>query len=383
MRHSAAPTWAMGNSVSTTSGSSSSTPSPSPCARAPHGVDPQQDIAGIGQQRLALGRHDGTPALAVEQRHAQFGFHVGDGMADGRLHPRQLAGGARKLPASATAANTRNWSRVRASSIGVSDLWNRSVALKDYHLTGSPRTGMLAASIRGHRRRRWTSETRTARARETEQGMGRTGDAQGGTPAGSAGRRCWPSGAGVAALQGHHRRAAVAAGHGLDLAAVGSLTAVFSVLGMVGGIAAGGVIARFGARAACCCWGHRVGTAAGAAAPGWRRVAGIARARRAGFPMITVAGPAALQRLETRWRRDLAFALWSCYMPGAWPSPCWPRRPRGLACVLVGAAALLRWPACAACATVRRRRKPVLARPAAGHDRHVTGPRLAPTRCTA
>ena len=101
-----------------------------PLRARPHGVDPQQDIAGIGQQRLALGRHDGTPALAVEQRHAQFGFHVGDGMADGRLHPRQLAGGGAEAAASATAANTRNWSRVRASSIGVSDLWNRSVALK-------------------------------------------------------------------------------------------------------------------------------------------------------------------------------------------------------------------------------------------------------------
>ncbi|MFY3673286.1 MFS transporter, partial [Achromobacter xylosoxidans] len=35
---------------------------------------------------------------------------------------------------------------------------------------------------------------------------------------------------------------------GLDLASIGTLTAVFSILGVVGGIAAGGVIARFGAR---------------------------------------------------------------------------------------------------------------------------------------
>ena len=35
---------------------------------------------------------------------------------------------------------------------------------------------------------------------------------------------------------------------GLDLASIGTLTAVFSILGVLGGIAAGGVIARFGAR---------------------------------------------------------------------------------------------------------------------------------------
>ena len=56
---------------------------------------------------------------------------------------------------------------------------------------------------------------------------------------------------------------------GLDLAAVGSLTAVFSVLGMVGGIAAGGVIARFGAR--------RMLLGLAATALGTRRGGGLAR----------------------------------------------------------------------------------------------------------
>lgn len=59
----------------------------------PHGVDPQQDVARIGQQRLAFRRHDRAVAAPVEQLHAQLRFHVGDGMADGRLHPRQLASG--------------------------------------------------------------------------------------------------------------------------------------------------------------------------------------------------------------------------------------------------------------------------------------------------
>ena len=83
--------------------------------------------------------------------------------------------------------------------------------------------------------------------------MRRTGDGQGGTPAGTR----W---AAVLAIVGAGVVAALQVGKviiaapllrrdmGLDLAAVGSLTAVFSVLGMVGGIAAGGVIARFGAR---------------------------------------------------------------------------------------------------------------------------------------
>lgn len=104
---------------------------------------------------------------------------------------------------------------------------------------------------------------------------------------------------------------------GLDLASIGTLTAVFSLLGMVGGIAAGGVIARFGARrmlilglAATAC-----GTAAGALAPGYGVLLATRVLEGLGFLMITVAGPALLQRIVTGGRRDFAFALWSCYMP--------------------------------------------------------------------
>ncbi|MNR49892.1 hypothetical protein D3C85_1693360 [compost metagenome] len=35
-------------------------------------------------------------AGAVEQRHAQLQFHIGDGVADRRLHARQAAGGGAK-----------------------------------------------------------------------------------------------------------------------------------------------------------------------------------------------------------------------------------------------------------------------------------------------
>ncbi|MEN4918052.1 MFS transporter [Achromobacter spanius] len=104
---------------------------------------------------------------------------------------------------------------------------------------------------------------------------------------------------------------------GLDLASIGALTAVFSVLGVLGGIAAGGVIARFGARRMLLLGlaATAAGTAAGALAPGY----GVLLASRVieglGFLMITVAGPAALQRIVTAGSRDFAFALWSCYMP--------------------------------------------------------------------
>ncbi len=104
---------------------------------------------------------------------------------------------------------------------------------------------------------------------------------------------------------------------GLDLAAIGTLTAVFSVLGMVGGIAAGGVIARFGARRMLLLGlaATAAGTVAGALAPGYGVLLVSRVVEGLGFLMITVAGPAALQRIVTGGRRDFAFALWSCYMP--------------------------------------------------------------------
>ena len=279
--------------------------------------------------------------------------------------------------------------------MGVSDLWNRSVASKDYHLTGSPRTGMLAASIRGHRRRRWTSTRPGRPGRGDGAGHAAHRRRQGGTPAGTR----WAAvlaivGAGVvAALQVAIIAAPLLRRDGLDLAAVGSLTAVFSVLGMVGGIAAGGAIARFGARRMLLLGlaATALGTAAGAAAPGYSALLASRVLEGLGFLMITVAGPAALQRLVTPARRDLAFALWSCYMPGHGRRHAGLAGLRGLACVLVvrgrgGAAGVgLRG---AAGATVRRRRKLVLARPAAGHDRHAghgrSGAAVADLRrCTA
>ncbi len=104
---------------------------------------------------------------------------------------------------------------------------------------------------------------------------------------------------------------------GLDLASIGALAAVFSILGLVGGIAAGGVINRYGARRMLLAGlaATAVGTVTGAMAPVYSVLLASRIVEGLGFLMITVAGPAALQRMVSASTRDFAFALWSCYMP--------------------------------------------------------------------
>ncbi|MGY6269341.1 MFS transporter [Achromobacter denitrificans] len=104
---------------------------------------------------------------------------------------------------------------------------------------------------------------------------------------------------------------------GLDLAAIGALAAVFSILGMVGGIAAGGVITRYGARRMLLAGlaATAAGTAMGAMAPAYGVLLASRVVEGLGFLIICVAGPAALQRIVSASNRDIAFALWSCYMP--------------------------------------------------------------------
>lgn len=104
---------------------------------------------------------------------------------------------------------------------------------------------------------------------------------------------------------------------GLDLASIGTLTAVFSILGVLGGIAAGGVISRFGARRMLLLGlaATGLGTVIGALAPGYAALLASRVVEGLGFLLITVAGPAALQRIVAAGNRDLAFAMWSCYMP--------------------------------------------------------------------
>ena len=219
---------------------------------------------------------------------------------------------------------------------------------------------MLAASIRGQKAAMDQHETRTARARETEQGMGRTGDAQGGRRRARAGRRCWPSWArawwrrckwarsscprccGGTWRPGRRRFAdggVLSAGHGRRHRGRRRDRALRRAPHAAG---AGG---------------HRAGHRPRARRRRHRRAAGIARARRAGFPDDHRGGAGGLAAAGDAARRDRPRAVELLHAGGG-------RRHaglaglRGLACVLVvrgrgGAAGVgLRG---AACATVRRR----------------------------
>lgn len=124
----------------------------------------------------------------------------------------------------------------------------------------------------------------------------------------------------VAAL--HVGKAAIAApllqsDLGLDLTAIGWLTGVFALLGLIGGIPAGAFVASLS--------GRRVllfgllatvgGAALGALAGSFFLLLVSRIVEGAGFLLITVAAPSLLEQVTERSRRDLAFALWSCFMP--------------------------------------------------------------------
>jgi DHA1 family inner membrane transport protein len=140
----------------------------------------------------------------------------------------------------------------------------------------------------------------------------------------------------VAALQvgkGIIALPALRADFSLGLEAAGWVISIFAVLGVVGGIPAGAVVNRFGDR-----FISLLGLlvlAAGALISALstsfatllvaRVIEGI------GFLLITVAAPALLQRIVAPRDRDLAFGLWSSYMPG------------GMAIALLCGAALEGW----------------------------------------
>ena len=104
---------------------------------------------------------------------------------------------------------------------------------------------------------------------------------------------------------------------GLDLTAVGWLTAVFAFLGAIGGIPAGAVTAAVGDRRILVVGllAVSLGAAAGAEAGTYSVLLASRAVEDMGFLLITVAGPAILQRVLTGAQRDLAFGFWSCFMP--------------------------------------------------------------------
>lgn len=104
---------------------------------------------------------------------------------------------------------------------------------------------------------------------------------------------------------------------GIGLTAIGWLAGIFAAIGLAGGIATGALVGRFGARRVMIT-GLLVtmaGAALGALVTG---LAGLLVARvieGAGFLLITVAAPSLLDRVVRPSDRDLAFSLWSCFMP--------------------------------------------------------------------
>lgn len=104
---------------------------------------------------------------------------------------------------------------------------------------------------------------------------------------------------------------------GFDLAAIGWLAGVFALLGLIGGVPAGALVASLG--------GRRIlllgllttaaGAALGASAASFPPLLASRVIEGAGFLLVIVAAPSILDRVTEQSRRDLAFALWSCFMP--------------------------------------------------------------------
>ncbi|WP_248307894.1 MFS transporter [Bosea sp. AS-1] len=102
-----------------------------------------------------------------------------------------------------------------------------------------------------------------------------------------------------------------------DLATLGWVTSVFAFLGLVGGVPAGALAARFGDKRLMVTglFGLACGSMAGAAAPGLGLLLVARLVEGAGFLLISTTGPAILRRSTQGRHREIAMALWSCFMP--------------------------------------------------------------------
>jgi len=124
----------------------------------------------------------------------------------------------------------------------------------------------------------------------------------------------------VAAL--HVGKAAIAtpllqADLALSLGQAGWLTGIFAVLGVVGGAPAGALVAAVGDRRSLLVGllTMAIAGAVGALTDAYSVLLASRLVEGLGFLLTIVAGPALLQRLTTGAQRDMAFSLWSCFMP--------------------------------------------------------------------
>ena len=104
---------------------------------------------------------------------------------------------------------------------------------------------------------------------------------------------------------------------GLDLAAAGWLTGIIAVLGLLGGIPAGSLVARAGDRRSLILGlGLLIlGAIIGALATDYAVLLASRIVEGSGFLLIIVAGPAILNRAVPSGQQDVPLALWSCFMP--------------------------------------------------------------------
>ena len=104
---------------------------------------------------------------------------------------------------------------------------------------------------------------------------------------------------------------------GIDLAAAGWLTGILAVLGLLGGMPAGSLVVRAGDRRSLILGlGLLVfGAVIGALATGYAVLLASRILEGSGFLLITVAGPAILNRVVPSGQQDVPLALWSCFMP--------------------------------------------------------------------
>ncbi|MBU0747798.1 MAG: MFS transporter [Gammaproteobacteria bacterium] len=104
---------------------------------------------------------------------------------------------------------------------------------------------------------------------------------------------------------------------GLSLGMLGGLGATFAVLGALGGVMAGSVVARAGDRRMLVTglWATVLGAALAMSTDRFPVLLASRAVEGLGFLLITVAGPTVLGRLVRAADRNRAMALWSCFMP--------------------------------------------------------------------
>jgi DHA1 family inner membrane transport protein len=104
---------------------------------------------------------------------------------------------------------------------------------------------------------------------------------------------------------------------GIDLSMVGWLMAMFSLLGVAGAVPVGAWVARAGDRRLVLAGllAIAAGSTAGASANSVAMLLAGRIVEGLGFVLITIAGPSVLQRMVAPGGKDLAFAIWSCFMP--------------------------------------------------------------------